>query len=133
MAPGWSIGTLRRILTNEKHKGGALLQKSHTTDFLTKRQVTNDGEVPQCYVIGNHEAITNPAVWDFVQAELASIKKVFSSSASRQRTFSGGIKCEQCGSWYGSETWHAGTKYEKRVWRCNNKYGGNQPCATPAT
>ena len=126
----WSIGTLRSILTNEKYKGDALLQKSYTADFLTKRQVTNEGEVPQYYVTGNHEAIINPAVWDFVQAELAAIKKG-RRSASRQRTFSGKIKCGQCGSWYGSKTWHAGTKYEKRIWRCNNKYAGNQPCGTP--
>ena len=126
----WSIGTLRSILTNEKYKGDALLQKSYTADFLTKRQVTNEGEVPQYYVTGNHEAIINPAVWDFVQAELASIKKG-RRSASRQRTFSGKIKCGQCGAWYGSKTWHAGSKYEKRVWRYNNKYAGDQPCATP--
>ena len=126
----WVVGTVRSILTNEKYKGDALLQKSYVADFLTKRQVTNEGEVPQYYVTGNHEAIINPAVWDFVQAELASIKKG-RRSASRQRTFSGKIKCGQCGSWYGSKTWHAGSKYEKRVWRCNNKYAGDRPCTTP--
>ena len=124
------VGTIRSILTNEKYKGDAILQKSYVADFLTKRQVTNEGEVPQYYVTGNHEAIINPAVWDFVQAELASIKKG-RRSASRQRTFSGKIRCGQCGSWYGSKTWHAGSKYEKRVWRYNNKYAGAQPCATP--
>lgn len=126
----WVVGTIRSILTNEKYKGDALLQKSYVADFLTKRQVTNEGEVPQYYVTGNHEAIINPAVWDFVQAELASIKKG-RRSASRQRTFSGKIRCGQCGSWYGSKTWHSGSKYEKRVWRCNNKYAGDQPCTTP--
>ena len=126
----WPIGTLRSILTNEKYKGDALLQKSYTADFLTKRQIANQGEVPQYYVTGNHEAIINPAVWDFVQAELAAIKKG-RRSASRQRTFSGKILCGQCGSWYGSKTWHAGSKYEKRVWRCNHKYDGDTICTTP--
>lgn len=126
----WPIGTLRSILTNEKYKGDALLQKCYTADFLTKRQIANQGEVPQCYVTGNHEAIINPAVWDFVQAKLAAIKKD-RRSASRQRTFSGKIRCGQCGSWYGSKTWHAGSKYEKRVWRCNNKYGTGETCTTP--
>ncbi|MEW6903277.1 recombinase family protein [Trueperella pyogenes] len=126
----WPIGTLRSILTNEKYKGDALLQKSYTADFLTKRQIANQGEVPQYYVTGNHEAIINPAVWDFVQAELAAIKKG-RRSASRQRTFSGKIRCAQCGSWYGSKTWHAGSKYEKRVWRCNHKYDGGSICTTP--
>lgn len=126
----WAQGTLRSILTNEKYKGDALLQKSYTADFLTKRQIENQGEVPQYYVSGNHEAIINPAVWDFVQAELAAIKKG-RRSASRQRTFSGKIRCGQCGSWYGSKTWHAGSKYEKRVWRCNHKYDGDTICTTP--
>lgn len=52
-------------------------------------------------------------------------------SSSRSREFSGKIKCGQCGSWYGSKTWHAGSKYEKRIWRCNHKYSGPQKCATP--
>ncbi|MDK8683471.1 zinc ribbon domain-containing protein [Corynebacterium pseudodiphtheriticum] len=52
-------------------------------------------------------------------------------SSSRQRTFSGKIRCAQCGAWYGSKTWHADTKYEKRIWRCNHKYAGGTPCATP--
>ena len=39
--------------------------------------------------------------------------------------------CGQCGSWYGSKTWHAGSKYEKRIWRCNHKYAGKMKCTTP--
>lgn len=50
---------------------------------------------------------------------------------SRQRTFSGKIRCAQCRAWYGAKTWHAGSKYEKRIWRCNHKYSGNEKCATP--
>ena len=67
----WHIGTLRSILSNEKYKGDALLQKSYTADFLTKKQILNHGEVPQYYVTASHEAIISPAVWDFVQSELA--------------------------------------------------------------
>lgn len=67
----WSASTIRSILSNEKYTGDALLQKSFTTDFLTKTKKTNEGEVPQYYVTCNHEAIINPATWDAVQAELA--------------------------------------------------------------
>ena len=55
------------ILTNEKYKGDALLQKVYTTDFLSKKKKKNEGEVPQYYVEGNHEAIIPPAVFDNVQ------------------------------------------------------------------
>lgn len=126
----WSASQVRNILTNEKYKGDALLQKSYITDFLTKKQVKNEGEVPQYYVTGNHEPIITPAVWDLVQAELAA-PATGRRSSSRQRIFSGKIRCAQCGAWYGSKTWHAGTKYEKRIWRCNHKYAGGTPCATP--
>lgn len=50
-APGdqkkWYGGTIESILTNEKYKGSALLQKKFTVDFLTKKQKVNEGEVPQ--------------------------------------------------------------------------------------
>ena len=37
------------MLSNEKFKGDALLQKIYTVDFLTKKRVENNGEVPQYY------------------------------------------------------------------------------------
>ena len=37
----WWQGTVRSILTNEKYKGDALMQKYYTEDFLTKKQVLN--------------------------------------------------------------------------------------------
>lgn len=130
-ADHWSASLVRNILTNEKYKGDALLRKSYITDLLTKKQVKNEGEVPQYYITGNHEPIITPAVWDFVQAELAATRKGACSS-SRHRVFSGKVRCGQCGHWYGSKTWHPGTKYEKRAWRCNHKYDGDIICDTPA-
>lgn len=43
----WYTRTVESILTNEKYKGSALLQKKFTVDFLTKKQKVNEGEVPQ--------------------------------------------------------------------------------------
>ena len=37
----WVATTLRKILRNEKYIGDALLQKTVTTDFLTKKRVEN--------------------------------------------------------------------------------------------
>ena len=53
----WWNSSVESILKNEKYKGDALLQKSFTTDFLTKKKKVNEGEIPQYYVEGNHEAI----------------------------------------------------------------------------
>ena len=53
----WNESTVKSILTNEKYKGCALLQKHYTADYLTKKIVRNDGAVPQYYVEDCHEAI----------------------------------------------------------------------------
>ena len=51
----WSQTTVDSILSNEKYKGDARLQKKFTTDFLTKKMKVNEGEVPQYYVEQSHE------------------------------------------------------------------------------
>ena len=52
----WTKNTVYSILTNEKYKGDALLQKKYTADYLEYRMVTNNGELPQYYVEKNHHA-----------------------------------------------------------------------------
>ena len=68
----WNQQTVRRMLSNEKYKGDALLQKEFTVNFLNKKTKKNEGEVPQYYVEGNHEAIIPPAVFDNVQVLMQS-------------------------------------------------------------
>lgn len=125
----WNQQTVRRMLSNEKYKGDALLQKEFTVDFLQKKMKKNEGEVPQYYVEGNHEAIIDPAVFDMVQAELA--KRIRGGSRySGVSIFSNKIKCADCGGWYGSKVWHSTDRYSKIVYRCNRKYN-NEKCQTP--
>ena len=126
----WNAGAVRSILTNEKYKGDALLQKSYTVDFLTKKKKVNEGEIPQYYVEGNHEAIISPDVFEQVQQELEHRKQVKGRHSS-VHLFSGKIRCGQCGEWYGSKTWHSTSKYRRVVWQCNHKYDGNEKCTTP--
>ena len=126
----WNQGTVRRMLSNEKYKGDALLQKEFTVDFLTKKMKKNEGEVPQYYVEGNHEAIISPQVFDLVQAELERRKKTAGTRYSGVSIFSNKIKCGDCGGWFGSKVWHSNDKYRRVIYRCNRKYeGGN--CQTP--
>jgi site-specific DNA recombinase len=42
----WYTSNINQILRNEKYIGDALLQKTYTTDFLTKTRVKNHGIVP---------------------------------------------------------------------------------------
>ena len=98
----WSPSTVRSILTNEKYKGDALLQKSFTTDFLTKTMKVNEGEVPQYYVTGNHEPIITPATWDVVQTELA---RRAGKGTSNTHPFANKITCSECSGSFGRKVW----------------------------
>ena len=53
----WHDSTVKDILKNEKYMGDALLQKTYTVNFMTKKKVVNNGIVPQYYVEDDHEAI----------------------------------------------------------------------------
>ena len=126
----WSPQSIRSILTNEKYKGDALLQKSYTVDFLTKEKKINEGEIPQYYVRGNHEAIIEPEVFDLVQKQMA-LRKSGKNRLSSVSIFSSKIKCGDCGSWFGQKVWHSNDKYRKAVWQCNHKFSGENKCQTP--
>lgn len=65
----WSKSTVQSILTNEKYKGDAILQKGYTVDFLSKKREKNNGEVPQYCVENSHPAIVSPENFDMVQHE----------------------------------------------------------------
>lgn len=126
----WYMSTVKSILTNEKYKGDALLQKTYTEDFLTKKKKINKGEVQQYYVKNNHEAIIEPEVFDMVQKLMGQTK----SGKNRQSSvsiFSSKIRCGECGSWYGSKVWHSNDKYRRVVWQCNHKFDNEKKCRTP--
>lgn len=99
-------------------------------DFLTKKKKVNEGEIPQYYVEGNHEAIIQPEVFELVQQELKR-RKQGRGPHSGVHLFSGKIRCGQCGEWYGSKVWHSNSKYRRVIWQCNHKYDGEEKCSTP--
>ena len=124
----WYPRTVESILTNEKYKGDALLQKRFTVNFLTKETKANEGEVPQYYVENNHEAIISPQVFDWVQEEIKR-RREGRSRYSGVSIFSSKIKCGQCGGWYGAKVWHSTDKYRRTIYRCNDKFKSH--CQTP--
>ena len=126
----WGQTTIKSILSNEKYKGDALLQKTFCEDFLTKKMKTNQGEVPQYYVENNHEAIIDPETFEMVQRELARRTKG-KNRHSGVHLLSGRIKCGDCGGWYGSKVWHSPEKCKRTVWQCNQKYKNEVRCTTP--
>lgn len=129
----WNSGTIRRMLSNEKYKGDALLQKEFTVDFLTKKHKKNEGELPQYYVEGNHEAIISPWLFDYIQEKY--IKRDDSQISSHSGRYSGvglycsKIICAKCGGKFGIRPWHS-TTYNNPVWQCGNRYKSDINCRT---
>ena len=119
----WHTSTINKILRNEKYMGDALLQKTYTTDFLSKKRIKNNGIVPQYYVEGDHEAIIPKDLFMQVQAELVRRRAVHVSPTGKKRSFSCNhcfsqmIFCGDCGELYRRVHWNnRGCK--SIVWRC---------------
>ena len=106
----WLATTLRKILRNEKYIGDALLQKTITTDFLTKKRVENKGIVPQYYVEGSHEAIIPRHLFMLVQEEIVRRARI-STGTGRRSVYSGKyalssiVYCAHCGDVYQRTQW----------------------------
>lgn len=129
----WQTSTIESILTNEKYKGSALLQKQYTVNFLTKEKRINTGEVPQYYVEFSHPAIIPPEDWQLVQSEIER-RKAIGRRYSGNSVFSSRIVCSDCGEFYGPKIWHPGKSYTKTIWLCNHKYSdGSKCCSQPVS
>ena len=127
----WSPSTIESILTNEKYKGDAILQKTYCTDYIKKTFVVNDGsEIPKYYAQNSHPAIVSAEVFDLAQMEL-EWRSNLKGSYSGKSCFASRIVCGDCGAFYGSKVWHSTDEYRRTIWRCNNKYVGDKKCSTP--
>ena len=124
----WNPSSITGILQNEKYKGDALLQKTYTRDFLSKKRKTNKGEVQQYYVKGSHPAIIKEETFELVQDEMERRRR---GSASGISVFSSKIYCGECGSVFGSKVWHSNDKYRRVIWQCNAKFKDKKRCTTP--
>jgi len=117
----WAVSTVMSILQNEKYAGNALLQKKFTIDYLSKRSIKNEGQVPQYFVTDSHPGIISPDMFDMVQAEIARNRER-GKARSNASCFSDRIFCGACGEAFGPKTWNANDKYRRVVWQCNSKY-----------
>ena len=136
----WSVPAIQNILKNEKYTGDALLQKTYTTDPISKRQKKNLGELPQYLVKNSHPAIISREAFLLVQKEMTrrtaargmkkppephQEKKIYSSKYA----LSGVLFCGTCGAPYRRCTWKRNGK-TRIVWRCQNRLkNGTRGCA----
>ena len=126
----WNSSVVHHMLQNEKYMGDALLQKTYTVDFITKKRVINRGIVPQYYVEDDHEPIIPRELFYRVQEEMArrsalcklavTKKKNLKSKYSSEYPLTGVLVCGECGQEYRRVTWARNGK-KKIVWRCSNR------------
>ena len=123
----WTISRIKSIQTNEKYCGDVLLQKTYTSDCLSKKVMKNTGQLPMYLVRDHHEGIVSREIYDAVQSEMARRNAAKSPSKKNASTgltsyaskyaLSERLVCGECGTLYRRCTWVRNG--EKRVvWRC---------------
>ncbi len=138
----WQLSTIQSILSNEKYKGDAVINKTYIRDCISKKVMVNNGERPKYYVENNHPAIIDAVTFGKVQEELArrsgkrKVKqkgtKTEQGKYSSKYALTDLLVCGECKTPYRRCTWTAGGK-RKIVWRCINrldfgrKYCHNSP------
>lgn len=139
----WYDTVIMKMLRNEKYMGDALLQKTYTVDFMTKKKVINNGIVPQYYVEDDHEPIIPKELFFRVQEEIMRRSSLCKSAVTRKKNqkskysssyaLTGILLCGKCGQEYRRVTWARNGK-KKIVWRCSNRLtGGVKKCGDSET
>lgn len=123
----WSAQVIVNMLSNEKYKGDAILQKTFTVDYLTHKTKVNEGEVPQYYVKNSHEAIIEPEIFDIVQHELKFWRNTPRFMTNRY-PFSSRVRCALCGEYFVSRVLHANSKHRQHVWQCKSRSVRGKDC-----
>jgi DNA invertase Pin-like site-specific DNA recombinase len=119
----WLKESVRAILTNEKYKGDALLQKFCTPDYLTKKSMPNT-IYPQYYIFDDHPAIVDPDTWDIVQLILERRDEL---RIKGNHVLTGKVYCGKCGNLYTSCSSHPNTSYFELTWRCTGRMANRKP------
>lgn len=134
----WQASTLDLMLRNEKYMGDAILQKSFTADFLTKKRVMNDGSIQMYHIEEDHEPIIDIETWQAAQAELERREKYckahFTNAYSQRgevNPFYGKIICGNCNHIYSRVMYTARSGRRIIKWRCGscNMADGHKVCS----
>jgi len=134
----WHTSNINQILRNEKYIGDALLQKTYTVDFLSKKRVANNGIVPQYYVENSHEPIIPRDLYMQVQEEMLRRANLHSGANRKKRVYSSKyalssiVYCSKCGDIYRRIAWNNRGKHST-VWRCVNRVEHGPDCCDAPT
>ncbi len=127
---GWSEGTIRGILKNERYCGDVILQKTYVTDPISKKVRKNNGELPKVYIKNNHTPIVSREIYERAQQERSrrgSKRKISKYSVTEQSKYSSLralneiLVCGECKTPYRRVVWRKRSGEKQAVWRCINR------------
>ena len=134
----WQPSAIDSMLRNEKYMGDVILQKSYTTDFLTKKRVMNTGELQMYHIEEDHEPIIDKETWNAVQQEFERrdlfMKEHWINAYAQEpetNPLFGKVICGECGATYGRVTYKSRSGTVVRKFRCGscNKANGRKVCS----
>lgn len=124
----WTYGAIRHILQNEKYCGDAVLRKTVTIDYLTKKSVKNDNIADKYYVTDNHEPIVSKEVFSAVQLILKdNTKEIRNTNKTTKYPLTGILYCPRCGRSLKRQQVNRGENM-RVVLNCNHSYGNDYNC-----
>ncbi|MFZ3578056.1 recombinase family protein [Virgibacillus sp. DJP39] len=140
----WSLSTVKEILTNVVYKGDYLYQKYFMLDTVEEKVATNQGELPQYYIEGHHEATIDPEEWEAVQAIIEERStafktrnhKKYSKNNNKNEAFIDKLQCGECGNGFSHqrtiERRGADEEHEVHRWVCRlaQKYYAVDGCSS---
>lgn len=122
----WAANNIKAMLMNEKYKGDACMQKTYTSDFLTKRLKKNNGELPQYYLEDFCEAIIPKERWEATQLEVERREAYIDELHVRNygycksdNPFIAKVVCGKCGEMLRKLTWES---RDTCYWKCRNEH-----------
>lgn len=139
----WTTTAIRSILTNEKYCGDVLLQKTFTSDCISRKVIKNTGQLPMYLIQDHHEGIVDRNTFYAAQTELARRTSQKSPSKKNAPTGKGcyaskyalseRLVCGECGTLYRRCTW-SGNGKKRVVWRCVSRldYGTKYCRSSPS-
>lgn len=126
----WGHTSISVILSDYSYTGNLVLQKTFREDYINKKVVVNNGELPKYYVENAHDAIIDIETFQAVQDEKARRKAHFlkQPAPKKKYPFTSLLTCGICGKKYRRKVTKTGA-----VWICETYNTlGKSACASKA-
>jgi DNA invertase Pin-like site-specific DNA recombinase len=135
-AEEWQESVVKVILQNSVYEGDLLLQKTYRTEAIPFKQKTNKGELPQYFIMNNHEPIITriegQTVREIFEYRGGQIEADDKSKYQNRYDFSSKIICSECGGTFRRQKIYIGKANERVQWCCIQHIRDIEKCSMKA-